>query len=70
MAERTAKYRNFFKISCNDWNRFEYSLIKFKAYLKALQNRLSGNNNLIQPISPKIGYDLYRYRKTFLINEK
>jgi hypothetical protein len=69
MAERAAKSRKLFKISCNDWSIFEFYLIKFKAYYKALQNRLSGNNNLIQPVSPKIYYDLYRYKESFLNNE-
>lgn len=41
-------------------------IIKIKeAYTRALKNRLSGNNKIIQPVSTDLFYQLYRYYKTF-----
>lgn len=37
----------------------------FEAYLKALKNRLSGNNNIIQPVSTDLFFQLYKYYKSF-----
>lgn len=45
--------------------RFEKLTKSFQAYLKALQNRLSGNNNIIQPVSTDLFFQLYRYYKSF-----
>lgn len=54
-----------FKFSCKDWSLIEPLLIKYRAYKKAIQNRLSGNNKFIQPVAPDLIYQLYRYYLSF-----
>lgn len=54
-----------FKMSCKDWTFIEPSIIKYRAYKKAIQNRLSGNNKFIQPVASDMIYQLYRYYMTF-----
>ena len=47
------------------WSIFEPYQIKFRSYFKAIQNRLSGNNRIIQPWSADLFYRLYKYHKSF-----
>jgi hypothetical protein len=49
------------KMSCKDWTLIEPTIIKYRAYKKAIQNRLSGNNKFIQPVVPNLIYQLYRH---------
>lgn len=57
--------RGEFKFSCRDWSLIEPSIIRYRAYKKAIQNRLSGNNKFIQPVAPDLIYQLYRYYLSF-----
>ena len=59
-----------FKFSCKDWSLIEPSIIKYQAFKKAIQNRLSGNNKFIQPVVPDIIYQIYRYYMSFEDNVK
>ena len=54
-----------FKFSCEDWSLIEPTIIKYRAYKQAIQNRLSGNNKFIRPVFPDMNYQLYLYYLTF-----
>lgn len=56
----------FYNLSCRNWSLFEQILRNLRAYKKAIQNRLSGNNKLLKAISPRFIYELYKYHKSFL----
>lgn len=59
-----------FKFSCKDWSLIEPTIIKYRAYRKAVQNRLSGNNKFIQPVASDIVYQLHKYYLSFDDNDK
>jgi len=67
LEECEKKYNNVYIsfLTPKIWNYIEPFLKKIKTYKKAIQNRLSGNNKMIQPISANIFYQLFLYFKSF-----